>query len=96
MGTEVGLLTDIFENPEDDTPRRVYADWLMDHGNAARGEFILEQINSPRSAREEELLDRHERAWRAELPNLPGVRWGDFRRGFELAGIEIAQAVRAA
>src|SRR5262249_12186894 len=32
--------------------------------------------------REQELLQAHGDAWRAELPVLDGVSWGDFRRGF--------------
>ena len=76
------FLRAIFDAPDDDTPRAVYADWLMEHGNAARGEFIREQLAFPGSEREEALRLAHETTWRAELPALPGVRWGDFRRGF--------------
>lgn len=41
---EAGLLADILENPHDDTPRLVYADWLEDHGKPAAGRFIARQI----------------------------------------------------
>lgn len=34
------LVRAIIENPEDDSPRLVYADWLDEHGGAARAEFI--------------------------------------------------------
>src|SRR5262249_59282606 len=70
------------EHPEDDTPRLIYADWLTDHDNPSRGEFIRAQVTTPGSEREEALLLAHEGAWRAELPDLPGVHWGEFRRGF--------------
>lgn len=38
------LLADILANPEDDTPRLIYADWLEDHDQAERAEFIRVQI----------------------------------------------------
>jgi uncharacterized protein (TIGR02996 family) len=34
------FLADIIENIDDDTPRLVFADWLEDHGDEARAEFI--------------------------------------------------------
>lgn len=39
-----GFLLDIIENPADDTPRLVYADWLEDHGEPERAEFIRLQV----------------------------------------------------
>jgi len=40
------FMADIVANPEDDTPRLIYADWLQDHGGEegeARAEFIRAQ-----------------------------------------------------
>jgi uncharacterized protein (TIGR02996 family) len=87
------FLSDIIDNPADDSPRLVYADWLDDQGESARGEFI--RIQCRRSALpgddpeqrllaacESDLLARHESAWRAELPQLDGITWEDFKRGF--------------
>ena len=93
MSIVEGLLRDIIENPHDDTPRRVYADWLDEHGDAARAEFILVQIGleglGPDDPRRGDLEERElsleaadGEAWRAALPALPGVDWGCFRRGF--------------
>jgi uncharacterized protein (TIGR02996 family) len=73
------FLRAIAENPDDDLPRLVYADWLDEHGEPARAEFIRIQCElarlprrSPRRAelegRERELLAAREVAWRAELP----------------------------
>ncbi len=39
-----GLLADIVENPGDDVPRLVFADWLADNGDDERAEFIRVQI----------------------------------------------------
>jgi uncharacterized protein (TIGR02996 family) len=39
-----GLLRAILERPDDDNVRMVYADWLDDHGEAERAEFIRLQI----------------------------------------------------
>ena len=37
------FLRDICEHPEDDTPRLIFADWLEDHGEPERAEFIRVQ-----------------------------------------------------
>jgi uncharacterized protein (TIGR02996 family) len=88
-----GFLAAICANPDDDTARLVYADWLDERGQTARAEFIRVQVERAalpawdgRRARllvrELALLSKHESAWRAELPAVPGVVWGSFRRGF--------------
>lgn len=38
------LLAAIIANPDDDTPRLVYADWLEENGQGERAEFIRVQI----------------------------------------------------
>jgi uncharacterized protein (TIGR02996 family) len=45
---ETGLLQAIRENPADDLPRLVYADWLDDHDQPQRAEFIRLQIELAR------------------------------------------------
>jgi len=60
-------------NPDDDTPRLVFADWLQEHGEEERAEFIRVQIELERlpvgkkraakEARAKELLDAHEKEW---------------------------------
>jgi uncharacterized protein (TIGR02996 family) len=72
----------IREAPQDDAPRLVYADWLDDHGEAARAEFIrvqcaLAKLGSDRrkgrkerarlEPREKELLAAHGDRWLAPL-----------------------------
>ncbi len=39
-----GFITDICTNFRDDAPRLIYADWLQDHGDPKRAEFIRVQI----------------------------------------------------
>ena len=72
-----GLLNDIRANPGDDTLRLVYADWLDDHGDPARAEFIragceLAGLGEGAAAslreRTRELLDKHRKEWVSELP----------------------------
>src|SRR3954462_14508269 len=94
MTREEAFLRDIWENPEDDTPRLVYADWLEENGRPERGEFIRLQCELDplpyRDSRRRELTARagklwaeHGIAWRAELPAINGGFWGSsFRRGF--------------
>jgi uncharacterized protein (TIGR02996 family) len=43
MTSDEAFLRDICEHPEDDAPRLVYADWLEEHGNPERAEFIRVQ-----------------------------------------------------
>lgn len=38
------LLAAVLTNPDDDAPRLVYADWLQEHGQPERAEFIRVQI----------------------------------------------------
>src|SRR5262249_1548633 len=76
--TEQAFLDDIRDNIDDDTPRLVYADWLDDHGQSDRAEFIrrqcqfaqLHEDDPCREAVGEEigaLLKGHEETWLAPL-----------------------------
>lgn len=38
------LLRDILQDPSDDGVRLVYADWLADHGQGDRAEFVRVQV----------------------------------------------------
>jgi uncharacterized protein (TIGR02996 family) len=85
------FLRAICENPEDDTVRLVYADWLDENGDPDRAEFIRLQIalpdrptdSDPRSARAEELRKRNWDLWFGGFPKLEGIEWSWFiRRGF--------------
>jgi uncharacterized protein (TIGR02996 family) len=87
------LLAAILANPDDDTPRLVYADWLQENGQPERAEFIRLQLQllnayTPEDdARQDGLLDKHLEEWTAHLPTSPedgpwGPRWEwDFVRG---------------
>jgi uncharacterized protein (TIGR02996 family) len=87
------FLRAICENPEDDTVRLVYADWLDENGDPDRAEFIRVQVERARlraaggdsdalEKRLGELRLAHEFRWRDELPRLSGVSWQRFWRGF--------------
>jgi uncharacterized protein (TIGR02996 family) len=87
-GERAALLKAICDEPEDDTPRLVYADWLDEHAGSeadrARAEFIRLQVaeaakpvtwlnKRPWAKREYDLYRAHRLAWEAELPTYPGV-----------------------
>jgi uncharacterized protein (TIGR02996 family) len=83
------LYETILAAPADDLPRLVYADWLEEHGDAERAEFIRVQIDLARlppsdprrptlRRREHDLLDRHKPAW--SIPRLRGGQ--NLIRGF--------------
>jgi uncharacterized protein (TIGR02996 family) len=74
------FLRAIADSPYDDTPRLVYADWLDEHGEQDRAEFIRVQVelariddDDPRHTllkhRQDALLRRHRRAWKEHLPD---------------------------
>jgi uncharacterized protein (TIGR02996 family) len=87
-----GFLEYIVANIDEDTPRLAYADWLDEHDQPERAEFIRVQVQRARlpawdpaqvrlRLREHALLDRHGERWLAELPVIEGARWEGFRRG---------------
>jgi uncharacterized protein (TIGR02996 family) len=91
-----GFLESILARPDDDTPRLIFADWLEEHGEDARAELIRVQIESARlpewdarqvrlRLRERALIEQHGKTWKGELPDIEGVRWEWFRRGFVAA-----------
>jgi uncharacterized protein (TIGR02996 family) len=79
----LAFLQDAKEHPEDDTPRLILADWLDEHGDPGRAEFIrlqcritsaLDQPLNPEQRqiaenRTEELLDRYGGEWAGPLWN---------------------------
>jgi uncharacterized protein (TIGR02996 family) len=88
---EEALLRAIFDAPEDDAPRLIYADWLEERGDADRAEFIRVQCELARlppddegraglEARERSLLEDHSVDWSAPLFGMGTARV--FRRGF--------------
>src|SRR5262245_17450169 len=99
MNDNPQLLQAILDTPDDDGLRLVYADWLEEHGDASRAEFIRVQVERARlpaaDPRQEGLKDRqgtlwadHGAAWYARLPRLGGVSYHRFWRGF-VAGADV-------
>jgi uncharacterized protein (TIGR02996 family) len=85
------LLRSVLAAPDDDAPRLIYADWLDEHGDPARAEFIRAQVELARPstdrARREQLVQAERTllrangaAWTAWLPAW--VQEREFRRGF--------------
>ncbi len=104
ISTQSDFLQTIVASPDDDAPRLVFADWLEESGDADRAEFIRLQCELARlpandlrqeclKEREQELLLAHMVEWQSDLPQLEGVDWGGFDRGFVGAvHIESAEA----
>lgn len=88
------LLNAVIQNPDDDTPRLVFADWLEEHGDPDRAAFTRLQCQAARLPEGEEkervaaaadgLLERHRPAWLADLGH--GFTNPVFDRGF-VAGV---------
>lgn len=92
------FLQALLAEPDSDTLRLALADWLDEHDDAPRAEFVRVQIElarggpSPERRREleicqSELLRAHDTHWVAPLAAVLGLkqgRWGGwvFRRGF--------------
>ncbi len=78
---EQALLAAVAANPADDLPRLVYADWLEEHGQSVRAEFIRLQceIAKLEKARDRAEMNRNVPLWRRQqdllehhLPELLG------------------------
>jgi uncharacterized protein (TIGR02996 family) len=98
MDDRSALMAAIIHQPDEDTPRLVFADWLQEHGDThdqARAEFIRLQIaerRAPNSRAAKKLADRaatlhkrHVRHWLGPLARLSGHLPGElFHRGLLL------------
>src|SRR5690349_3011304 len=85
------LLRAIRDDPDDDLPRLALADWLEEHGDPERAEFIRVQVElarlpdhdparPPLEDREHTLLAANEPRWLGDA-GAGLVEW-EFRRGF--------------
>src|SRR3954468_18275467 len=91
MTHDDAFLRDIAAEPADDLPRQVYADWLDEHGDPERAEFIRADVeyarlpagdprHGPLKGRRRFLLERHTAEWTAPLAGI--VEGWQYRRGF--------------
>jgi uncharacterized protein (TIGR02996 family) len=85
---EQRLLDEIYAAPDDDAPRSIYADWLIEQGDK-RGTFIALQLaraasGDPIAGPEEQvLLDGNWRKWLGPAAKLVGKKKHvEFERGF--------------
>ncbi len=79
MSQDNPFLETILANPDDDTPRLVYADWLEEHGETERAEFLrleCQLARLPKTATE--FVRLHQRMWilRRKLDESWGVEVG--------------------
>src|SRR5262245_57537404 len=93
--SEKAFLEAIIQNPDDDVPRLIFADWLDEHGQSNRAEFVRLQIRLAQTPEYDPFYQEiyHGRrqefyggAFKSTLPALPvGFQWPPgktFRRGF--------------
>jgi uncharacterized protein (TIGR02996 family) len=80
MDLRQSFLEDIVAHPDDAAPRLIFADWLDEHGEAARADFIRLQVRTPKNAAWHALLQEHATRWTAELAGV--AKSALFRRGF--------------
>jgi uncharacterized protein (TIGR02996 family) len=92
MNDHDALLRAIGEHPEEDTPRLMYADWLEENGQPERADFVRNQVElgrigiddparRPLVVKNVRYLNHFVPAWKAQLPCVPKIEWGDFNRG---------------
>ena len=93
MDERQAIFAAILAEPDEDLPRLIYADWLDEHDMPVRAEFIRVQVALAREPeytprfyelrfREREIIRTCYYPWRANLPHLDGITWGDYHRGF--------------
>jgi uncharacterized protein (TIGR02996 family) len=75
------LMKAVCDNPDEDTPRLVFADWLQEHSEEARAEFIRVQVELARRGEEPKLKAREESLFAAHREE-----WEQPFRQFEVAG----------
>jgi uncharacterized protein (TIGR02996 family) len=91
MNDRDALLAAILAEPDEDTPRLVYADWLDENGQGDRAAFVRAQVEAARvepfgpqaraaTLRADELLNRNWKEWTATIRDL--VAELRFERGF--------------
>src|SRR5262245_49845434 len=91
--TTEAFLQDIVEHSEDDAPRLIFADWLDDHDEAIRAEFIRLQVELARMRFDDPKRAEHDRRIAALLSGArdelfpfpatgPDAVQAEFRRGF--------------
>jgi uncharacterized protein (TIGR02996 family) len=91
MTDREALLRAVCENPDDDLPRLVFADWLEEHDEPERAEFIRLQIEiasaSPSHRGWKRINDRiqqllQQATWSPRPGRDLDCVWGAYRRGF--------------
>jgi uncharacterized protein (TIGR02996 family) len=85
MTDRAAFLAAITAAPDDDLPRLVFADWLDDHGDPDRAEFIRSQCAAARGGRVDhdriaDLEACHRTAWLGPIARV--AFRAEFRRGF--------------
>jgi uncharacterized protein (TIGR02996 family) len=91
VSERAAFISAILDNPDDDTARLVFADWLEEHGEPERAEFIRCQIEAARLPKaNQDTSEAHNRA--IALGTAHGAEWretagvndheGQFERGF--------------
>src|SRR4051794_4260536 len=91
MSATLGLMHAIHDHPDDDLPRLAFADWLEEHGDADRAEFVRIQIalarllphdprRDPLTPRQLALIAPHKDRWFGTCRTA--WRWWECRRGF--------------
>jgi uncharacterized protein (TIGR02996 family) len=100
-GEKVAFLTAITAQPDDDTARLVYADWLTEKGDADQADFIRAQCGlardpnwSPLTANVAQLLNVLHKRWQTVFEGI-GVNEFRFERGFPAwASMDVSAFIR--
>ncbi len=75
---EGALVTSIRREPSDLQTRRVYADWLEEHGDASRAAFLRAEVDDATDEEVGPLARPRDLAWRAVVSRAPIARHVDF------------------
>lgn len=91
MSDRDALIAAILANPDEDTPRLMFADWLDEHDDSQRAEFVRVQVELNRlRAADEDLPDAAENDFFQNRDWPIAWRASDFPRRIELLGREKA------
>lgn len=84
MNEREGFLRSIIVNPADDLPRLVFADWLDEHNEPSRAEFIRVQI----------ALGKWPGDYRPQTTEEDSEQWRLVKRAQELIDADLARSLR--
>jgi uncharacterized protein (TIGR02996 family) len=96
MTTADALLAAVIASPDDDLPRLVYADWLDEHGEPERAEFVRAQVELEQMESDPDQDRCYTKGTVCRDPRCPSLRWHMWQKALRLREGELLRLHAAA